>query len=50
MLNQKRVDRIVRGQKCLHQRKGEFWDLDLIEIVDLFLLIDVHVVFFMQFK
>jgi len=26
MSNQKRVDRIVSGQRCLHQRKGEFLD------------------------
>jgi len=26
MSNQKRVDRIVRDQKCLYQRKGEFLD------------------------
>jgi len=26
MSNQKRVDMIVRDQRCLHQRKGEFLD------------------------
>jgi len=26
LANQKRVDIIVRSQKCLHQRKGEFLD------------------------